>query len=390
MSTIEDRLRNAYQRAAETVRPESLRTSVLPQAELARQAKHRRGWLAPLAAALAVVLVAVGAVTVPRLFPATHLVGPATGNPSIPSPFLVVLRPPDAQVVSAATGRGLAQLPRASAGHWWTQAAARQGSRQFLLVATRDDQGYICHLRFYTLTLSGTGTVASLQSYSTPKAAQVFGFMPFGSGDLAVSADGSTVAFITRNCTTSQWTITVIRDGTVRTWMLSGQTIPAGLSLSANGSLLSYVDSISRPTESSARVLPTDSAPGPADLRARTVFTDQRNGGPRAVSAALSPAGSTMYVLTAAIAPMNSPTGIYTQTSTVAAYDTATGARLRTLHTWHYHGYLTGPPGFTASGDLALIWSVAGKTVDELNLSSGTATAYRTVPISSQDTWFAW
>ncbi len=397
MSTIEDRLRNAYQCATQTVRPESLRPSVLPQDEPAPPAKRGRGRLglpalrgrlrplAPLAAAAAVVVVAVAAVTVPRLFPAARPAappfGPVVGGMSSPSPFLVVVRPPDIQVVAAATGRIVARLSPPGARTGWSQAVAGPGGRQFLLAAT-DEYNACRTLQFYTLTLSGTGATASLHPYSAPMTGQMLGSNNWGPGALAVSADGSTFAYVTSDCASpgaSQETITVIRHGTVRTWTSSVLENPTGLSLSANGSLLGYADLTNNSPArypASAWILRTDSAPGPAGQRARKVFTDQLNGGPQAQSTVLSPDGSTMYLLTAAFGARDNMLAY-----AVSAYDTATGARLRTLHTWHNHGYVM-PPGFTASGDRALIWGLHGTSVDELNLVSGTATTYRELRVS--------
>src|SRR5580704_10796986 len=246
VSTIEDRLRNAYQSATQTVRPESLRPSVLPHDEPAPPAKGGRGRLglsafrgglrrlAPLAAAAAVVVVAVAAVTVPRLFPAAPPAaspfGPVVGVMSSPSPFLVVVRPPDIQVVAAATGRIVAQLPPPGARTGWSQAAAGPGGRQFLLAAT--DQFNACRsLQFFTLTLSGTGTVQGLSAYSATMTGQMLGSNNWGPGALAASADGSTIAYVTTNCASSgasQEMITVIRHGTVRTWTSSAQANPTG------------------------------------------------------------------------------------------------------------------------------------------------------------------
>jgi hypothetical protein len=397
VSTIEDRLRNAYQSATQTVRPESLRPSVLPHDEPAPPARRGRGRLglsafrgvlrplAPLAAAAAVVVVAVAAITVPRLFPAAPPAappfGPVVGGMSSPSPFLVVVRPPDIQVVAAATGRIVARLPPPGARAGWSQAAAGPGGRQFLLAAT--DQFNACRsLQFFTLTLSGTGTVQGLRPYSAPMTGQMLGSNNWGPGALAASADGSTIAYVTTNCASSgasQEMITVIRHGTVRTWTSSAQANPTGLSLSGNGSLLGYADLTNHSpatSPASARILRTDSAPGPADQRARKVFTDQLDGGAQAQSTVLSPNGSTMYLLTATFGARDNLLAYM-----VSAYDTATGARLRTLHTWDNHGYVM-PPGFTASGGRALIWYLHGTSVDELNLVSSTATTYRELRVS--------
>jgi hypothetical protein len=394
VNTIEDRLRNAYQRASETVRPESLRPYVLDPDPSAERGLRRLGpsafrgrfrSLAPLAAAAAVVLVVAVAVTVPRLFPAAAPVAPpfapVVGGASRPSPFLVIVRPPDIQVVSAATGRVVARLAPPSARIGWSQAVAGPGGRQFLLAAT--DQFNACRsLQLYTLTLSGTGTVASLRTWSAPMTGQMLGSNNWGPGALAASADGSTIAYVTTNCASfaaSQETITVVRHGTVRTWTSSAQANPTSLSLSANGSLLGYVDATtSSPVKSaaSAWILPTNSASGPADQRARKVFTDQLNGGPQAQATVLGADGSTMYLL---IAVFDARGNMLTYT--VSAYDTATGVRLRVLHTWAGHGN-PAPPGFTAGGDRALIWNLHGPSVDELNLVSGTATIYRELRVS--------
>jgi len=55
------------------------------------------------------------------------------------------------------------------------------------------------------------------------------------------------------------------------------------------------------------------------------------------------------------------------------AYSTATGARLRTLHSWN--GTTSGPPSLTIGGDDALVWDMYN-WVDEVNLTTGSGRTF--------------
>jgi hypothetical protein len=403
VSAIEDRLRNAYQRGAETIHAESLRPSVLPELEPCGPAKRRRrhrrlggprlGALrlpaplaVPLAAALAVAVIAIATVAVPQLIPAMRhgARGPAApGAMSTPSPFLIVLRSGSAggQVLSAATGRIVARVPAPGGGGTWLEgAAAGPGGKRFLLIATTPGA---CGSRFYLLTLSGAGAVASLRPYSVPNSSAQPGVSE-PSGTLAVSADGSTVAYVGYPCPgvlAGDKTITVVRDGAARTW--TTPTFPSGLSLSANGRLLGYIDVPgSAASSDDAWVLPTDAAPGSLGQHAHVVFAGSPRGGTQALSTVFGPGGSTMYVLSGVSASTEQFLS-YGVSAYALSADGSAGSEPRILHTWRYRGSSAATTGFIASGDQALIWGLHGTAIDQLNLVSGVATSYRWLRLSN-------
>jgi hypothetical protein len=153
------------------------------------------------------------------------------------------------------------------------------------------------------------------------------------------------------------------------------------LSLSGDGSELGYVDLTQQSPASSlgsAWVLPTDSPPGDAARWSHKVFTDVMHGGIQAQGEGLSPDGRTMYILTAARGTSNQ-----WMTDTVYAYDTATGARLRTLHTWGHIDAV--PPSITIGGDHAIIWDMHETSVDEVNLTTGAARTFGQLPVSNKN-----
>ena len=117
MNTVEDRLRDAYRAAAETVRPETvlaqgvrgLRDDDPPRARRPRRWPARGRLLIPLAAAAAVAAVAIGAsVLLPRPAPARGgPPRPAAGRPRTSPAFFVALNwslHPSMVVVNATTG----------------------------------------------------------------------------------------------------------------------------------------------------------------------------------------------------------------------------------------------------------------------------------------------
>jgi hypothetical protein len=409
MNTSEDQVRNAYRRAAETVRPESLRPSVLdparpvPSATRGRLAipgfRGRLRVLAPVAAAVAVVTVAAVAVAVPRMLgTAVRPEVPASGPSLAGPPFLAVIRLSGVlDIESAQTGRFLAEVRSPRAGTMWGDAAAT-GRTQFLLTAVPSHLYTCANTLLYTLTLNGSGRVASLRPFTVPEVPGTLGD-GYGEGNLTVSADGSTVALLTANCGkhgpsdadhfSPNNDIMVIRGGEQRTWNLPQQYTGSGLSLSADGSKLGYVESYIKvpvPTLGAARVLPTDAASGPADAHSYLVLTDSRGWrqccGLMATAEVLSADGGTMYVFTRT--GKASPSAPVQWTGSMSVYDVATHVRLRTMHTWNHLGGI--PAAITAVGNQALMWGMYGSSpvVTQLNLATG-AVSDRQLPVSSQD-----
>jgi hypothetical protein len=390
-----DRLRDAYRAVVEAVQPEDISDlrSRQPLPRMAGSARWTRR-LTPLAAAAAVVLAVGAAVAIPRLaghgtaaVTAPQTAGASSGQP----PFLVDLGRAYLylQVRDAATGRVLTQLKTPEGGGRWVAVAATGNPARFVVGATylRAPGVMYCtssqnYTQLYMLTLTAAGGPASLSPlYRIP--VQFDTSVPSGSRSaLAVSADGRTVAYATAPCgrrtSKTQMSIVVIRDGVSRTWTTPWLAGPSSLSLSADGSELGYADitQYQWPISplGSAWILPTDSPPGSAARWSRKLLSNVPNAGIQITDEELSPGGTIMYVVTAT-APDNNPNK--PTTDALYAYSTATGARLRTLHSWN--GTTSGPPSLTIGGDEALVWDMYN-WVDEVNLTTGSDRTFTQLP----------
>jgi len=313
VSALEERLRDAFRTEAQTVRPEDIPG---PPARPARRASRqaRSGLsraLVPLAAAAAVGAVVAGAtLALPQSGGRGHL-GPATSSsaparcsspcpagsgfpwPSGPLPFrkgLVprpVLGPAASRGVSAsasspgtpprfyvtfgggplvvrgtATGAitGKVGAPARSGG--FGTIAAPAGDRTFL-AAVLSSQANTCLSQLYQFQLDSQGRPGPL----TPLNITIPGsFSELGT--LAVTPDGSTIAYSTTLCGTSQGEVGVIRLATrqVRIWTTYGDNSTWGLSLSSDGRQIAFGQEFG-----GAWVLSTSAAPGPVSQRARLV-----------------------------------------------------------------------------------------------------------------------
>jgi hypothetical protein len=401
VSEFEDRLRNAYLRATETIEPGSMRPAVLEPVPLSRDPVRlsRRGVrlargrvgrrirffgsFAPVAAAVAVAVIVAMSVSLPRVLsrgPATPASASASASASARSAatprFLAVIRLSGLlDIDSVATGRVLTSVSPPRAGLTWGDVAA-VGPAEFLLTATSGALSSCGSTFLYTVAVSG-GTVTAARPYAVP---EVTGSPAgaFSPGFLAVSADASTVALITNGCGSAPDAIVVVRGGRTRTWTVPASAGPRGLSLSADGSELGYVDlPVQTLTTSpgSAWILPTTAAPGPAGQRGHEIFADAGHAA-AAAAEVLSPDGKTMYLLTAT--GQESPF-----TDALSAYDVSTGTRLRTLATWDHVALY--PPAITAAGDNALVWYLSSTTViAQVDLATG-AIAERRLPEPAAD-----
>ena len=321
----------------------------------------------PLAAAAAVAAVIAGAVAVPHLLRSASP-APVTLSPVPGAPPFVVLQPYSGGsavsrlVVQAAGTRHVLGFVSAPRGTRWESVAATGSSTIF--VAAAGSSGRDCAVRLYTLTLTANGKPAGLEPLRALR-------IPGRLTGLAASSDGRTVAYGSVPCTAvrASATIGVIADGALRQWTLPPETSPGSVSLSADGSELGYVGlppggtTLTRPLAAAAAwILPASSPPGSALARSRKVFAarDRLD----LVSAILSGDGRTMYV--ASESPSRLPGRL-----TLAAYRTADGALLRTLHTWdHAQGY---EPGMAVGGNQLLIWAIYQPSTFQVDLATGRA-----------------
>ena len=395
---LDDRLRDAFRAAVETVQPGTIKPEVLIGAPVRTSSRRRKriAMFAPLTAAAAVVLAIGAALAIPHLGSATDR-APTTPAASKPAntpaaggeqpPFVLmqdVDGPPNPyQVRSAVTGKLIETLDRPPSGTQWLGATAAGTGRTFVLIAGSPSEVQAtdtCHWSAYKLRLTTTGTVASLTPLNVP------GTPDNGRTSIStpvLSADGSTLAYIATTCSNvvqphDQDTIVVASHGTIHRYSIA---IPSpdsrnsdfidSLSLSADGSELSYVaddNTFSYPTTpGGAWVLSTSAPSGPAAQRAHEIFTDNTRHGPWANAFLLSPDGSTGYLLARTGGP-------YTLGYVLSVYDPRTGALIRTLHTWRNLQFQTGTEAI--GGDRALIWGWVPNQATEVNLVTGAAGPY--------------
>jgi hypothetical protein len=335
MSNLEDRLRDAFRADAETVRPQTIPGPPARPVRPGRRALRRAGSplaraVAPLAAAAAVAAVAVGVGLAAALLPGHGHPGPgasgsspsrlrgltghpvspdATGGP-VPSPVLgpaasrgVLTSPPasgtprfyvtvsiapggaDSLVVrDTATGKIVSRLDPPS-GTVFKTVAAPAGDRTFVTPVASSSG---CTSQLYQFQLSSQGQPGPLVPLHITVPGNYSEF-----GDLAVTPDGRTIAYATYLCGRGVGEVGVIKlaTGHVTVWTTSGPLLPAGLSLSADGSLLAY-DMLP-----GARILNTSAPPGPLPERSQIV---SRTAG----WAALAGNGASLYLCT------TSPSGL--------------------------------------------------------------------------------
>jgi hypothetical protein len=347
---LEERLREAYREAGETVRPQTIRDLGERAGRPARNPRSaRRGRrttrvLAPLAAAVCVAAVAVIASSV-----IPHLTGeprhrahhPATARHarrSVPSAlaalpeFTILNNGSNLTVVATATGHVMGRVA-APSGQTFDEVAGTAGDRVFYAATELRSQGS-CHTVFYRIGLSTTGeplapaplTVPQMRGLPTALAASADGGLLAYS---VVGCAGNTSGYIPAGQAVGHIGIIDVSSGSVtRQWSYTlSEDYPNDVSLSATGSLLGYsvyreAASYSAPSFQVGRVLATRARPGPDYLRSRVIIRTPAGAQAGIASTALSTSGALMYAITSGAR------------QTLAAYDTSDGRRVQVLHSW--------------------------------------------------------
>jgi hypothetical protein len=400
VSSIEDRLADAYRAATETVAPGSLRplgalgAVISPQREAARPRRNRGRtrfrFIAPLAAAVAMACVAVAIAVADNGRPAGGggLLRPTTlpgGTPTPLPPYFIGMYPDpgndlfsDLAVYNAATGTVVADLASRTRGLTFTAIAATASSTEFLAAAEPVSGGGIgCGATFYTVKLTAAGRLKSLSAL--PRAPH----LPYVSG-LAVSADGRALAVEGGPCyvqgqgsTPDRVELVGLAGGRARRWTPGGPTIiPTLGSLSADGRSLALSSFAGEGTsgfsnDGAARIVRASAKNGPLTAAAHVVVPGSRAAPYGVESVALSPDGAVLYACTrrAATAPENPPAVILT------AYHVANGRVIRVLGKWNSH-QAPCVLAMAPSGRYALvtgIFTAPAPYAYRVNLSSGKA-----------------
>jgi hypothetical protein len=272
VSTLEDRLRDAFRADAETVRPQAIPGPPAPPVRPVpggRPGFRQHRILIPLAAAAAVIALVAGLSVATPLFggreqpsatgpsaaptadsrPAAPVPVPSLGAqasrgvaasasaPGVPRFYVTVYNAPSGPVNyivvrDSATGHVAGRMDP-PAGSFFAAIAAPAGDRTFV---TAVESSARCTSQLYWFRLNDQGQPGPL----APLHITVPGTYS-QTGDLAITADGRTIGYGTYLCD-GEGEVGVIHlaTGQVRVWNWTGLSTPMNLSLSADGRLLAY------------------------------------------------------------------------------------------------------------------------------------------------------
>jgi hypothetical protein len=311
VTTIEDRLRDAYRAAAETIQPETI-PDLLGGVRPARS-RHARA-LISLAVAAAVTAVVTALAVSPALIGIRngHRVDTPALPPGVPR-FYVEARGYSTEsaleVYETATGRVVAIIKPPTGMYFDNQVEATARDHTFVTAASPGSglgSPKRCVTQFYTFQLNDAGQPGPL----IPLHVTVPGEEVGRANTISVTPDGRRIAYATDfgycpGLTRVPAEVGVINVPTrqARFWTLGQRGIPAifGVALSADGSQLAFtrfaqLNSHSRSLTLAAQILPTNAPPGPVDQRGRVVF-------PSAFWVALNADGRLLYACHAAAGP---------------------------------------------------------------------------------------
>jgi len=322
MNTIEDRLRDAYRAATETVEPGSIRPlaehglTVSDTGSLGVRSSGRwpRRLIIPMAAAAAVAAIAVlTTLIVPRLIAGTRPGGGQT--PATPTARFAVALSPMAGVYSE--GAKALTIFNAISGATVATIAAPGHDRYFTGVATGDGRHFVaevhrpgvCRTWLYQFRLGQAGRPGPLSAYPVRSIGNLL-------TDMAISRDGSTLAYAAAGCAPATASFPAHRSfpahlaiihpagGQARQWTLPGRASVLSLSLTAHGTLLAYDTRTADLARSATYLLPTSAADGPAATRSRLAVASDRFGRSIAInSAAITLDGRQVYFTTSPVLP---------------------------------------------------------------------------------------
>lgn len=311
MNDLEDRLRDAFRAAADTVDPATVATSPLrarPRAALSRRVRI----LAPLAAAAAVAIVVAVTAAVGSVAP-RHQAQATRPRPAAPAAILPAYTLVDAgsalQVYATRTGAVVASVA-APAGQKFEDVASAGTAGTFL--AATGSSGSACHAYFYRFELSASGqpsALTTLRSVPDSQPTAVVGI-----------PGGQSYAYSTVHCDTAPPNGGVGIGGPAgdRSWTYpTGDDYADSLSATADGRTIALSFFVYGPGFQD--MLLNTTSPATAAVNAARGLPAV----PVSPTLAISPDGKTIYGCAS-----NGTTG------TLAGYSVATGAQLRVLHQW--------------------------------------------------------
>ena len=392
MREMEERVRDAFGAAAETVTAQDLLGPPAP-ARRSWAAWGPRAWaprvrmhaLVPVAAAACVTVIVVTAtLVVPKLLarPAggrAH--GALAGSPTF---FAGVAESPLRQyppstvlhIYRSATGRVVATVRPPGNDHVFAAVSRLGGSdRTYVAAAMTSFRG--CQTQLYRFSIDARGRPSGLTPLSVPR---VTGSVM----ELVGSADGNVLAYTASGrCAPGHQIAGVIHLATrqVTTWAISNGPVLAGsISLTADGSVLGFAAGGNGPyAPLNVWVLPTNAPPGPLTRHARKVV-DVPTGVFRVI---LNSTGSRAYVET-----QSAPRG---GVVVLGLYSTTTGKRIRLLGPLEPgHQPMEGELDITidAAGRHLLVYTGSHR-VSMMNLTTGHLTSIRVAQIPFLDSPFS-
>jgi hypothetical protein len=338
MTDIEQRLREELKAAASSAQPYMLRELTLPSR---RRGARAAGWLAPVAAVIAVIAVIVG---VQVIFRAARS-GPRPAATGTMPQFYVSYRPPGTAVVArSATGAVISRV--VIPGAHIVRITGAPDDRTFALSAySGSGAGEVTKLYVFHLTAGGRPGRPEVLPLSVRA-----GSAGYDVNSIALSPDTRSLAVAvvpaslegTRPTAAhrSRIEIATLATGAVRTWVAGSETNVSDLSW-ADSSRLGYRSNDLRgfprsPTVIRVNLLDT-TRPGTELVTSGTEVTLHTGGVP--VDTALFTAGGSTVV--AWTEPVSGTSG-----EILAAYSAQTGQRQRVLYRWPGHG------NFVVQGDL--------------------------------------
>lgn len=308
MNLIEERLKDAYLGATQTVRPDTIRG--LDEQAATITGRHRQApsrvlyWAAPLAAATAVAVIGVvlgvgtrAPVALPAHHhrPAHHTSIAPVGSPA--ERFLGALSTSGKKIliINVASGDTVASVTPSDPLATFGTPATGDGVRY---VVPSWEPGHCGSTTLEQFTLNSTGQPGKLTEVSSVRRSVSHLWM----SQLAVSRDDSTLAFFANTCVSRFVAVNPhigvlkLTTGRGTNWTLPDKSIEYPMSLTRNGHLLEYNVGGLGFAPSAVYLMPTNAPAGPAASVSRTLVTGAGVGSDVAIPGALiTPDGAHVY-----------------------------------------------------------------------------------------------
>jgi WD40 repeat protein len=239
--------------------------------------------------------------------------------------------------------------------------AATSDGRTFIIAA--ESVTKTCDTWLYELRLTAQGDVGALTPFKVPK---IEGLI-LSSNDLSVSADGRLIAYSVALCTDKHRGVigeANAATGQIRTSPLNSQSAWS-LSLSSDGRVIGFVNSVIYGGDGSIRLLRTDAMGRLTAVRVPVIlpagYRIDVNG-----TIAMSPSGAVL--LTCSEGP---------KAAVLAAYNARTGILLGVIHTWPHVVAAPCELAYAPSGQYVLVYNLdlAG-AFTKINVSTGEVVAF--------------